>query len=80
MGAKLTSFVTVEAKARIKPARAASMVGVRIDTKAARPTMTAEKRLNRMDNHLFTIQNTMRRGRIVLHALYAHLPTSNSTG
>lgn len=54
--ATLTSVVTVVAKARIKPARAASMVGVRIVTKAVNPTMAADKRLNRTVSHLLTAQ------------------------
>jgi hypothetical protein len=44
----------VVAKARIKPARAASMVGVKIVTKAVKPTITADKRLNRTESHLLT--------------------------
>jgi len=49
-----TSLETADAKARIKPARAASMVGVQIVTNAAMPTIAADKRLKRMESHLLT--------------------------
>jgi hypothetical protein len=51
---RLTSLVAIDANARIKPARAASIDGVRIVTKAARPTMTDERRLKRTESHLLT--------------------------
>jgi hypothetical protein len=54
--ATLTSVVTVVAKARIKPAREASIVGVMIVTKAVKPTITADKRLKRTESHLLTAQ------------------------
>ena len=50
-----TSRVTVVAKTRIKPARAASIVGVVIVTKAVKPTIVADNRLKRTESHLLTV-------------------------
>jgi hypothetical protein len=41
---------------RIKPARAASIVGVIIVTKAVKPAITADKRLKRTVSHPLTAQ------------------------
>ena len=57
----LTSVVTVIAKVRIKPARAASIVGVIIVTKDVKPTITADKRLKRMESHPLTAQVSKKR-------------------
>jgi hypothetical protein len=49
-----TSFVMVDAKASANPARAASMRGVNIETKAVTPTTALESRLKRTESHRFT--------------------------
>ena len=56
------------------------MVGVKIVTKAVKPTMTADKRLKRTESHLLTAQSVTKLARPMLHAFHAHLPTSNSMG
>ena len=52
----LTSVVTVIAKVRIKPARAALIVGVIIVATAVKLTITADKRLKRTESHPLTAQ------------------------
>jgi hypothetical protein len=50
----LTSFVMVDAKVRVNPARAASILGLRIATKPVTPTTALERRLKRANNHWLT--------------------------
>jgi hypothetical protein len=71
--------VTVVAKARIKPARAASIVGVIIVTKAVKPTITPDKRLKRTESHLLTTQE-LNAEELDCEHFHAYLPTSNSMG
>ena len=56
--AKLTSFVTVDANARVNPARLASILGFISATTAVIPTTALLRRSNRVESHRFTEENS----------------------
>ena len=53
---QLTSFVTVEANANVKPARLALIFGFMSATTPVTPTITLLSRLNRVDTQRFTFK------------------------